>query len=191
MNIKLIKEYIKKFDTKSKSDVLDYLKSMGNHLTVDEKNAIFVYLFPISLLDRELPGKIQSNRGRNYKGELVPCDSEIVLLQGAYKSKQYNRYIRHLLHSFMDPKNVYPLTGRFKTSCGSCGKELYHFEVWEEECNKFPKLDEKNKKEFLAYGSKTSDIELCLDCLVQLNCLNDILKQLEGNDYLTKWERKK
>jgi hypothetical protein len=59
--------------------------------------------------------------------------------------------------------------------------------VWTEECKKFPQLEEKEKKEFLAFGSKQSSIELCLDCLIQLQGLNDILKILEGENYLNKY----
>ena len=183
MDLQKVKYYIDNLGGKSKEDVL---RILGNDekLSDPEKNTVYLFLFGGKLLDRELPGRIQSARGRNVAGYLVPEDSEIVLLIMAYKSKQYNRYILHLLHAFTDPSKVFPLSGRFRETCGLCDKMIYHHEVWSEECKKFPQLGEQDKKEFLAYGSRESSIELCLDCLVQLQALNDVLKVLEGPNYL-------
>lgn len=189
MNIELVKKYIELLSSKNKTEIIEYLKN-NTTLSTDEKNAIYAYIFSIPLLDMELPSKIQKERGKFYKGWLNPVDKELVILIGAYRSKQYGKFIRHLLHSFMNPKDVYPIEGRYKDKCCICGKELYNFDIWKEECNKFPELKEYENKEFLTFGSKSSTVCLCLDCLVQLKSLNEILKVLEGDDYLTKWSRK-
>lgn len=189
MNLELVKRFIELLSGKDKTEVIEYL---GNNKTLSEveKNAVYVYIFSIPLLDMELPSKIQKERGRDSKGWLVPMDKEIVILIGAYRSKQYGKFIRHLLHAFMNPSEVYPVEGRHTDSCSICGKKTYGYNVWEEQCKKFPSSDELNKKEHLSFGSKTSSIILCLDCIIQLKALDEALKIIEGIDYLTKWSRK-
>lgn len=188
MNILRVKELIEKYVGRSQKEVIQDLQE-DYTIGENERNAVFVYLFPPTLLDRQIGQKILSNRAKtkNIKGWLEPEDSELVILLWGWRSQQYNRFMRHLLHSFLDPELVFPLTGRFKEKCALCDKIVYHFDVWTEECKKFPQLEEKEKKEFLAFGSKQSSIELCLDCLIQLQGLNDILKILEGENYLNKY----
>ena len=174
MNAQNIKKQIKELTGIDKNIVISVLSS-NKTLTPEEKNAIFIYLFPIKLLDKDLPGKINSEKEE---------DSKVIMLLGAYRTEQYGRYIKHLLHSFLDPKDIYPLLGRHITNCCICDKNIYHTEIWKEECSKFPKLKEKEKKECLSYGSKKSSLEICLNCLIRLKKLDNLLSVIEGKDYL-------
>jgi hypothetical protein len=180
MDVTVIKDQIKKLTGIEKSEVIKVLKDLGP----SEKYAVAAYLFPTNLLDGDLPIMIGTNRMENKNGWLSPEDSEIIVLLNAYRTPQYRRFIRHLLHSFTDPKMVYPLEGRFITSCCICKKNIFHFDIWKEECKKFPSLSEENRKEHLSYGSKNSNIELCLDCIIQINGLHKLLLEIEGPNYL-------
>ncbi len=174
-----IKFYVEKFKNSSQHDVLNQLK-INNDLSVEEKNLIYLYLFPRPLLDMELPQRIISNRKSNYPGSITQNLSEIGLLVEAYRTEQYKRFIKHLIHSFIEhPEKIYQETGYQECKCGLCGKPLYQFNAWEEICSRSPGLPEVNEKKYLAYSSRDSNINLCLPCIIQLKGAADIIESLE------------
>ena len=157
-------------------------------LSIPEKNLVYLYLYPRPLLDKELPGRIQENRRRLQGGEtgwLVPEISEVALLIEAYRTQQYKRFIKHLLHTFTGhgvEGNINPVQGYAQETCGLCGKRLFEWGAWNSEVDKFkntPSFPERDKKEYLAFGGKGSNISLCLDCIVQLQEVNRILETIE------------
>lgn len=156
-------------------------------LSIPEKNLVYLYLYPRPLLDRELPGRIQENRVREQRevGWLEPEISEVALLIEAYRTQQYRRFIKHLLHTFTGEeaaKNISPILGYAQDTCGLCGKRLFEWGAWESEVDKFkntPSFPERERKEYLSFGGKGSNISLCLDCIVQLQEVNRILETIE------------
>ena len=190
MDIKKFKEVVDLLRDKSKQEVLDYLKS-NNTFTSDEKNIIWIYLFPRPILDRESPSRIQENRkrlGNDGTGWREPNDSETGIFLELLKTSQYGNFMWHLLHSFTNPENIYPVDGDIKTTCCLCGKPIYQYRVWKQKCQKYPETGESEKKEFLSFSSKQSNIELCLDCLIQLQNLNEWLKVLINPGYLDRYQ---
>ena len=136
-------------------------------------------------MDMELPSRIMSYRGEeNQAGYLEPNVVETGLLLEAYRTRQYNRYIRHLLHSFHDPELVFPMSGHDQCECGICKKSTWSYDEWKKICEQYSDSGEENKKEFLAFGCDQSKITLCLPCLTQLLSLHQLLTILEGNKYL-------
>lgn len=153
----------------SSEEVVKFL-SENNELSRPEKILLYRYLFPRPLLDNELPTRIIKNRGENINGYLVPELSEATLIVEAYRTPQYNRYIRHLMHSFLDPNKIFPILGtKNDHECGVCRKTIIE--------TPSPNID--TSSETLAWGSEESDITLCIDCLIQLKYANEILEALE------------
>lgn len=176
MRIELIKDYINNSSSLLKEELVEAL-GKDTVLSRDEKNAVYLWLFPFLLRDRELPEKIKEERGSSeHPGFLEPTDQEIVILLGAYRSVQYGNFIRHLLHAFTNPDIVFPYSGNTSDDCCICGKHLL--------CH-----DSAHTRENLSYGSSESSVKLCLNCIVQLQALHKILQVLEGEDYLNKYKR--
>lgn len=145
-----------------------------SQLTTEEKNLIYLYLCPRPLLDMELPGRIQGSRDR-ISGYLIPNLKEATLIIEAYRSEQYNRYIKHLMYSFLlDPEKVHPVIGEGHSNCGLCYKNLYEQNYWDKNIS-----SQDPEKEYLSFRSDNSKITLCLDCLVQLKYAHDILEMIE------------
>lgn len=145
---------------------------LNNQLTSDEKNLIYLYLKPRPLLDMELPNRIQASRGDKILGFLEPNLKETTLIIEAYRCEQYNRYIKHLMYSFLDPSIIHPVIGNNVCSCGICKKDIYEQTVWENTIS-------DPRKEKLAFRSDNTSISLCLNCLVQLKYSADILNKIE------------
>lgn len=179
MNINILKNYIKNLEGKSQKEVIEALKN-STDLTDVEKNLIYIYFFPRPLLDRELPNRIMNARKKagNERGWMEVNEGEISLLVEAYKTSQYGRFMRHLLHAYLNPDIIHPVSGTERGQCPICGKTIYHYDYWKDYA------DKDRDREYLAFGSDESGVELCLDCLVQLQGLDDILKELEGQCYL-------
>lgn len=154
-------------------------------LSIEEKNLIYLYLYPRPLLDKELPYRIQEARKsqNNISGYLEPNLLEVSLIIEAYRGQQYNRFTKHLLHSFVEagPEAVHPINGNSIEECALCGKNIFEFEAWENECRKYKSQHhpEEERKEYLAFGALGSNIGLCLDCIVQLQEVNKILEAIE------------
>lgn len=187
-NLSLIKDLIYLLINKSEKEAIDYLKS-NNSLSSDEKNLIYFYLFPRPLLDKELSSRIMKYRGdSNLSGYLTPNLIETGLIMEAFRTKQYERYIKHLIYSFTNSNKVFPLLGDDKCECGLCGKTIYKKDLWDKLVNEHNSIDEKNNREYLAFGSEDSNITLCLDCLVQLNNASAYLEFIDP--YYLDWRRK-
>ncbi len=178
MDINILKKYIKDLEGKDQSEVIEALKA--SPLSQAERNLVFIYFFPRPLLDRELPSRVINARKKagNERGWIEINEGEVSLLVEAYKTSQYGRFMRHLLHSFLDPSMIHPVSGTERGQCPICGKTIYHYDFWKDHAN------EDVDKEYLAFGSNESGMELCLDCLIQLQGLDEILKELEGVNYL-------
>ena len=183
-----LKFYIDRLKDCTVHEAVGLLK-VDQELSIEEKNLIYLYLFPRPLLDRQLPERVKSYRGKQSQGFLQPNLGEIGLLVEAYRTEQYKRFMKHLFHSFTNPEHLYPVAGNGQCECALCGKNLYEEDVWNDMCTRFPGSDEKNKKEYLAYGSKNSSINLCLDCIIQLKETSILLEELEPG-YLLDWRIK-
>lgn len=188
INIESVKNCIDYFiKNESDKDFVLQCLSKSKKLNNLDKNLIYVYLFPRQLLDRELITRIEKYRNglSNSTGFLYPNYGEITLLIEAYRTQQYSRYIKHLFHSFIkeDGDNVFPINGEGEHECGLCGKRIFEFTNW---TNNYSIND--NHKEFLSFGSSSTEISLCLDCLVQLKTAFNLLSNIEGVDFLD-WKR--
>lgn len=191
-----IKHYIDLLSkTKPKKDkVIEYLagcEDIGN----DYKNLIYFYLFPRNLMDMELPSRIMSYRGeKNKVGYLEPNVEETGLLLEAYRTLQYNRFIRHLLHTYTKVNSVFPQLGNDQCECGICRKRIWGYGEWDKICKQYPEVGEQDRKEYLAFAAEGTKINMCLPCLVQLQTLHSLLQIIEGDNYLdlmaNNWSRK-
>lgn len=190
INLKEVKDIIEYLKGMEHHQVLNYLKKYNIDIPI--KNLIYLYLFPRPLLDMELPYRIINQRksNGNQSGYLTPNISEISLIIEAYRTQQYRRFIKHLLHSFTDPSNIFPVNGNGQCNCNLCGKGLYEFESWSSICSRFPEdYKEKKNKEFLAYGSLGSNLSLCVDCIIQLTETRIILNEIEPNFLEVKFKK--
>lgn len=195
-----IKFYIEKLSGKkyiNRKDKQYEILSQSLDLDDDRKNLIYFYFNPRQLLDMEYPSRLATYRGQlgAPRGFLEPNIVETGLLLEAYRTHQYGRYIRHLLHSFKDPENVFPLEGADKCECGICKREIWCHGAWENILSQYPEQEEeREKKEYLAFGCDQSKQAICLPCLIQLINLDQLLKILEGDHYLdwrlNEWNRK-
>lgn len=174
----LIKGYINNLQGKSEDEVFDRLSKLGDTLSPGEKNTIFAYLCPQNLLDGELVDLVQKKRfssPEGLKGTLEPSEVDIPLFMNAYRTRQYRGFIRHLLHSFIkcNKEDLYLPEDEKTYECALCGKSVVG------------SLVSGVEQEYRAYQSTNTDITLCPDCLMQLHILDDMLKDIEGEYYLT------
>lgn len=187
MNLENAVKYLAVLEGKPEEQVMRALRGLGSELTPEEKNLIYVYLFPQPLLDREIIPKIQTYRKekKSERGFLEANLGETLILLGAYRGRQYGKYIKHLLHSFIESSDkMYVLDGQGICSCGLCDKPLWEHTAWLNECDKNPSFGEQNRREFLAYGCPGSSQTLCTNCLIQLRNLHELLIVIEGRNYL-------
>lgn len=182
-----LKFYIDKLKDCDAHEVINSLR-VNPVLSVEEKNLIYLYLFPRPLLDRQLPERIIAYRkNKNPQGSLQSDLGEIGLLVEAYRTEQYKRFMKHLFHSFTDPEQLFPIAGLGQCECAICGKNMYEEGAWSDLCSRFEYNQlEKEKKEYLAFGSKNSGINLCLDCIIQLKETSILLEEIEPG-YLLDW----
>lgn len=181
-----MKEYIEKFKNLDKSTLIEELKKLT--LTSFQKNFIYVYLFPEPLKHMELLDIIDGKRKKYPDNDLLrPDENEVLILLRAYRTLQYNRFMLHLLHSYIgNMEGTYIVNEPVeKNTCAICGKPLYYFDQWDSISNSM----EKERKEHLMYGNDQTGLCMCLDCMVQLRTLNSYLELVEGSDYLNKWKR--
>lgn len=165
---------------------LELLKSDQN-LSKDEKNIIYCYCYPRQLLDMELPIRVQNYRTKcniPSSGLLQPHIGEATLIVEAFRTEQYGKFIRHLIHSFADPSKVSPIAGTEKLNCCICGKVVYENEEWTKLVGE---NREKDDRQYLAFGSTDSSVVLCKNCLVQLITATKILENIDP-DYLD-WKK--
>lgn len=172
---------------KTKEEVIQVLGQV--QISPFQKNLLFIYVFPPIIQDRELLYTYPKIREAYLKGEISEPDlgqKELLLLMGAYRSEQYGKFIRHLLHSFIknNGSSVYIDESLLDGYCAISGKHLFGFRLWSSICQ--PSDPSKN---FLAYSSRNSELLMGRESLVRLQQLNQYLSVIEGPDYLVKWER--
>ena len=170
----IIVGYINGLKGSKKDDVIQRLNRLGDSLSPGEKNTVYTYLFPGNLLDGELADQIKQYGGGGYRGTIESNETDLPLLVNAYGSRQYRGFIRHLLHSFIrvGEQELYLLESPDVLECGICKVGIYGTQA------------NPPDKEHLAYGSHKSDVLLCPSCLYQLHILDNLLKRVEGKDYL-------
>ena len=146
---------------KSKSEVYDIL-SRRTDLSRDEKNKLWVRLFPDPVHHMELPELIKELR----ESPTYNRDRETLLLLRAYSHVQYHRFIRHLLHSYIkDVSKIYKVE-ELGSRCAICDCELPS-----------------------GYSSTDTNLDLCLVCIGQLKSLDEDLRWMEGVNYLEFFEK--
>ena len=176
-----------------KDKILEYLANCLE-LDDDRKNLCYFVAFPRPLLDMELPSRILSSRpDGNTIGYDEPNIREVGLLLEAYLTTQYSNYVKHLLHSFRDPSQVFPLSGAESCGCGICKKRIWAYDAWNNICTQYPENPERQQKQYLAFASDNTKQVLCKSCLIQLSTLDQLMKVLDGDNYLdwrvNQWDR--
>lgn len=174
-------EKIKELKGKEKSEVYSLLMGESS-IDNQEKWLIYSYLHPRIILDKQLPGIIQEYRkGYNsMSGFLFPDLGETSIIIEAYRTQQYGRFIRHLIHSFVkNPDKVSPLAGKEECNCCLCDKMIYGFDLWNEYCEKYNAESEKVNMEYLSFISTDSGLSICKNCLIQLMNSDQIIDQIE------------
>jgi hypothetical protein len=150
----------------------------------DEKTLLYSYCYPRKILDYELPNIIMSNRstlGINPGGTLENNLGESKILVEAFRSQQYGRFMRHLMHAFLNPELLSSVSGTGEERCPICGKKIFYTDSWNG-------LTDPGQ-ETLAIMSKESSVCLCKDCLVQLLYSYELISSIEGPEFLVpKWQ---
>lgn len=170
----IIVGYLNSLKGNSSDVVIKRLTELGDSVSSGEKNTIYSYLFPGNLFDGELAEQYKAAGGGGYKGKLEPSEVDIPLLMNAYGSRQYRGYIRHLLHTFVNAgeQDLFLLDSDEVTECGLCKVGVHGLK------------SNPPDKSHLAYGSQRSSVLLCPTCLFQLHILHDLLRKIEGDNYL-------
>ena len=170
----------------SKEDSIKYLKSQGD-LNDEDRLLIYSYCYPRHLLDRELPNHIQylrKSQGNNGMGWLKPFHREASILVEAYRGIQYGRFMRHLMHAFLeDQEKLGSCSGEGEDFCPICGKKILYVGSWNE--NTDPEA------ETLAIMSSDSSVCLCKDCMVQLAESYNLIEKIEGPGFLNSFRYEK
>ena len=139
------------------------------------------WLEPRTMLDGDLPKIINIAKGTSgiLGGHSVNL-KEVQILIEALRTKQYHGYVQTLLDIFDNPTGIFPvrLPGH-GTKCAICDKEIMYWHEWQETIRACPGLGEFENRNFLAYGTKSSRLCVCLDCLVQLKATRELLDELD------------
>lgn len=181
---KALLEIFSDLKEKTKEETLDYLKERSD-IPGPWKNLIYLYCFPKNLGDYELPERLKGYTEKRTT-KLGTIDYNIVArLIEAYRTPQYSKYIRHLIHAFIEDSQakVFPLLGEEKCKCGIYYTDICQYNLWEKHKQRDP------GSLYLAYASKESSITLSLDAMIQLGETDRILNVLEP-DYLNGWKKK-
>lgn len=103
---------------------------------------------------------------------------QVQVLIEALRTKQYGSTMNLLFNTFGD--DIFPvrLPGH-GTKCAICDKDIMYWQEWSETIRACPGLGEFENRNFLAYGTKTSRICICLDCLIQLKAAKELLDELD------------
>lgn len=173
-------KYINYFKNSSSTQVLETLRE-NNELSQDEKNLVYLYLFPRPLMDKELPLRFKQVR-KTEGGSTEISLPECTLIIEAGKTEQYGRFIKHLFHAFSNPEVIYPIEGSNICNCCLCGKEIYEHTLWGCFKNQYGGTEESDKL-FQAFGSTESDLPICIPCLLNLRESINIMKLIDP-DYI-------
>ena len=149
----------------------------------DEKIVVCSYCYPRRIGDYELPNHIlayRNSHGIDIKGLLSKNIEEAGILVEAFRSLQYGRFMRHLMHAFLEkPETMSTVAGEGEETCPICGKKIYYVGSHND-------LVDSGDEE-LAFMSSESSVCLCKDCLVQLAYSAEIIMKIEGPNFLSKW----
>lgn len=181
-NLKIFTDYLLKAKIdQGKGDELIYSSNKIGDL---EKLLIHSYCYPRKIGDYELPKIISEYRethGIDPKGLLIKNPEEACILVEAYRSLQYGRFMRHLMHAFIEkPELISSVEGEGSDECAICGKTVYYFGSKDKEGDP--------EDETLAFMSKDSSVCLCKNCLLQLAYSFELIGQIEGKDFLSNWK---
>ena len=149
-----------------------------------EKLLVYSYCYPRKIGDYELPKIItnyRKNHGIDLKGLLKKNPEEACILVEAYRGLQYGRFMRHLMHAFIEkPETISSVAGEGEDKCPICGKPVYY--VGSHDKNMDP------EDETLAFMSSESSVCMCKDCLLQLAYSVELISMIEGPDFLKNWK---
>lgn len=168
-----LRDYKEQLEGKTKDELIMSLINVP--ITPFEKNVLYTYFYPAPLRHMELLEVM-----KNGKRTIERNDTDILRLLRAYRGRQYQNFIRHLLHSYIEAGDkTYIVNEKVPgAECCICGKKIYGHEFWSQFSNDDP------EREHLAYGNEETGLMLCIDCMIQLKYLNDLLVELEGPTYL-------
>ena len=149
-----------------------------------EKLLVYSYCYPRKIGDYELPKIIANYRkthGIDLKGLLTKNPEEACILVEAYRGLQYGRFMRHLMHAFIEkPETISSVAGEGEDKCPICGKPVYYVGSHDKS------MDQED--ETLAFMSSESSVCMCKDCLLQLAYSAELISKIEGPDFLKKLE---
>lgn len=149
-----------------------------------EKLLVYSYCYPRKIGDYELPSIIanyRKTRGVDLKGSLIKDAEEACILVEAYRSLQYGRFMRHLMHAFIEkPETISSVAGEGEDKCPICGKPVYYVGSHDKS------MDPED--ETLAFMSSESSVCMCKDCLLQLAYSAELISMIEGPDFLKNWK---
>lgn len=149
----------------------------------EDYNMIYSYYFPENIGDRELPGIINKSREQRgfLEGFLQPDPIEIGILTRAYSTRQYNRYMLHLLNSFINHSDKIQVEGgEGQHQCGVCGKNVFCYDSWDLILKQNPTWEaERTNRQYLSFTSDYTNQRICINCLIQLRGLWDWIETLK------------
>ena len=149
-----------------------------------EKLLVYSYCYPRKIGDYELPSIIanyRKTRGVDLKGSLIKDAEEACILVEAYRSLQYGRFMRHLMHAFIEkPETISSVAGEGEDKCPICGKPVYYIGSHDKNMD--------SSDETLAFMSSESSVCMCKDCLLQLAYSAELISMIEGPDFLKNWK---
>lgn len=135
---------------------------------------------PRVMLDGDLSKYINEAKGTSgIFGEPQVSWPQVQVFIEALRTRQYSTIMQVFLNTFSDV-TVFPvrLPGR-GVKCAVCDKDIMFWQEWSETVKACPGLGEYKNRNFLAYGTKTSRMCVCLDCLIQLKATKELLDRLD------------
>jgi hypothetical protein len=134
---------------------------------------------PRTMLEGDLQKYINIAKGTSgiLGGHQVNWPQVQVLIE-ALRTKQYSTTIQTLLNTFSGEVFPVRMSGH-GVKCTVCSKDIMFWQEWSETVKACPGLGEFENRNFLAYGTKTSRMCVCLDCLIQLRATRDLLYRLD------------
>ena len=144
-----------------------------------EKALVRAYLWPRqNYLDGDLQRELEI--ARDASGiigiQTEPEIKELCVFLEAIRSQQYGSYLKRLIQKFTSTDHVFPstsITGR-DTTCEICGKQILYWPEWEQTKGSLESIG-VDSRSVLAYGHSGYPGCLCMNCIIQLNYLADIL----------------
>lgn len=137
------------------------------------------WLEPRIMLDGDLPKFLNEAKGTDgILGGHQISQAQIQVLIEALRTRQYNWTMQHFFTTVAD--RFFPVRSNGRgTRCALCNKDLLYWHEWSETVKACPGLGEFQNRNFLAYGTETSRLCFCLDCLIQLRATKELLDELD------------